>query len=442
MKRALEKTLTEWKNSDSHKPIILKGARQVGKSFLVRQFGRSFDNFVELNFDYSKEFNSIFEMDLDPQRIIKEISILKSQKIVPGRTLLLFDEIQDCPNAIRSLRYFYEMMPELHVIAAGSLLEFALEKIGLPVGRVMPLHLYPMSFEEFATARNSGELLSESANYFPDEIPLMFHTRLLKLFGEYIAVGGMPEVVSSWISNNDIQKCRTIQNGLIEVYKTDFLKYAKKHQIKYVDILYSSISSEVGRKFVYSSVGADYKSRELKPALELLCKADVIHQIFHSSVSVPPLKSGEKNDFFKVIMSDIGLMQAMMNSDVTKWIIDPEEATKNNGAVIEAFVGQEILACSPAEKKSELFYWARTKRGACAEIDYLIEINDTVIPIEVKAGKSTKLTSLEIYLKEKPSVKYGIHLSQLNNDQRNNIKTVPLYLTNHVVKAPISSKRL
>ena len=432
MKRALGIKLHEWKESSTHKPIVLKGARQVGKSFLIREFGKSFNNFVELNFDFSKEYGSIFEPDLDPERIIKEISFLKQTKIIPGETLLFLDEIQECPNAVRALRYFHEMMPGLHVIAAGSLLEFTLEKIGLPVGRVTPMHLYPMSFREFATAKDMGDILSEAAKYFPDKVPDAFHTKLLKLLGEYMVVGGMPEVVSFWIDQGDFVRCREIQNELIEVYRSDFLKYAKKHQVKYVDILYSSICTTVGGKFLYSSIGGDFKSRELKPALDLLLKADVIHQISHSSSSVTPLKAGKKPDYFKLIMSDVGLMQAMVNDNVSQWIVEPQEASQNFGSVTEAFVGQEILANSYPLKKHELFYWARSKRGASAEVDYLIEKEGDIIPIEVKAGKSSRMISMEIFLKEKSGIKYGIHLSPLNNKLNNKINRMPIYLAGSI----------
>ncbi|HPG35660.1 MAG TPA: AAA family ATPase [bacterium] len=428
MKRMLELKLQTWKKSPVHKPIVLKGARQVGKSFLVREFGKSFNSFVEVNFDFSEKYASIFELDLDPERIIKEISFLKKTAIVPGETLLFLDEIQECPNAIKALRYFYEMMPDLHLIAAGSLLEFALENIGLPVGRVTPMYLYPMSFKEFAQARNTGDILFESAKYFPEEIPDVFHSKLLKLLGEYMVVGGMPEVVFSWINEENFTRCREIQNEIIEVYKSDFMKYAKKHQVKYVDLLYSSVHTTVGRKFTYSSIGQDFKSRELKPALDLLIKADVIHKISHSSFSTIPLKAGEKPDHFKLIMSDIGLMQAMLNNDVSEWIIRPQDATQNFGSVTEAFVGQEILANASPMKRTELFYWARSKRGANAEVDYLIEKENAVIPIEVKAGKSSRMVSMEMFLNEKPEVRYGIHLSILNNRLKDKIHRFSLYL--------------
>lgn len=428
MRRALEKRLEKWKESSTHKPIVLKGARQVGKSYLVREFGKTFDNFVEINFDFSETYCSIFENDLDPSRIIKEISFIKQTAIVPDKTLLFLDEIQECPNAVRALRYFHEMMPQLHVIAAGSLLEFALEKIGLPVGRITPMHLYPMSFREFAAVKNMDEMLLEATKYFPKEIPEVFHTKLLKLYGEYMIVGGMPEVVSKWFEVGDFQRCREIQDEIIEVYKSDFLKYAKKHQVKYVDLLYSSIYTTIGEKFIYSSIGGDFQARELKPALDLLIKADVVHKISHSSASVVPLKAGKKPDYFKLIMSDVGLMQAMVNENVSQWIVEPSEASKVNGSVAEAFVGQEILANSYPLKKQELFYWARRKKGANAEVDYLIEKEREVVPVEVKAGKSLRMASLEIFLKEKQGIKYGVHFSPQNNLKKKQLSRMPIYL--------------
>jgi uncharacterized protein len=428
MKRRLYETLVHWKNNEIHKPVLIRGARQVGKSYLVREFGKSFDNFVEINFDFSSDLKRIFLHDLDPHRIIKELSLIKGTNIIPRKTLLFFDEIQECPEAIKSLRYFYEKMPELHLIGAGSLLNFTLEQIGLPVGRVIPLYLYPISFLEFIEELGEMDLLNAAEEYLPNQIPQIIHIKLMKYFGEYISVGGMPEILTTWIEKEDFGLCRRIQNGLIDVYRTDFQKYAKSHQIKYVDLLYHSIPHLVSKKFLYSSIESSYQSRELKPALDLLEKAGIIHRIFHSSVSTSPIKAGVKLNYFKVIFSDIGLMQAMLNKNNLDWIINPLRAAKNSGEIIEAYIGQEMLACQSPHKKGELFYWAREKRGASAEIDYLFEKTDDVIPIEVKAGKSTRLKSLEIYLKEKKNVKYGIHFSQLNSGEKKNIKRIPLYL--------------
>lgn len=428
MQRKLLDTLLRWKKSEKHKPIILKGARQVGKSYLAKELGKTFKTFVEINFDDSEDIHTIFAHDLDPHRIIKEISIITGQEIVPGKTLLFFDEVQESPRAIKSLRYFYEKMPDLHLIAAGSLLDFTLEQIGLPVGRVTPLYLYPLSFSEFVAAKGESTLLQAATEYFPQEVPESIHQKLIKIWGEYIAIGGMPEVVSEWIEKENFQLCRDIQDALVDVYRTDFQKYAKSHQIKYVDLLYQKIPQMVGKKFIYSSIDSDYQARELKPALDLLTKAGIVHKIYHSSTSRAPLKAGAKLDFFKVILSDVGLMQAILNQNISTWIIDPSEAAQHAGDVVEAFVGQEILASYPPNKQYELFYWAREKRNSSAEVDYLFEHNETIIPVEVKAGKSTKLKSLKIYLQEKKASPYGIHFSPQNNKDTRAIRHFPLYL--------------
>jgi len=428
MERYLKQTLMNWKDDSSRKPILLRGARQVGKSYLIEEFGHSFDSYVEFNFDFNKRLTTIFEYDSDPERILKELSIAAEKPIVRGQTLLFFDEIQECPDAIRALRYFYEKMPDLHVIAAGSLLDFTLEKIGVPVGRIQMLYLFPLSFVEFLLAKEKRLLLE--ALFEHDEkkpAPEFMHKQLFKLYGEYMAIGGMPEVVNEWLLNADLKRTRKIQQSLIETYKADFGKYSTKYQKSHVETIYSAIPRLSGGKFLYSSVNPDLRSRELKPALDLLSKAGIIHVITHSSSGSLPLAAEINPKFFKAILSDIGLMQAMLEYNPKNWILEPEKAAVNFGALVESFVGQEILAYSSPDLKSSLFYWAREKRGSSAEVDYVIELNGAVVPIEVKAGRSSSYKSMSLFLKEKPSSPYGIHFSQQNFSSNQIVRKIPLY---------------
>ncbi len=428
MKRGLEKFLLDWKKDPAHKPIILRGARQVGKSYLVNSLGQTFDSYVEINFDLDESFLKIFEQDRNPERIIRDLALATGKRIIPGETLLFLDEIQECPNAIQALRYFYEKMPKLHVIGAGSLIDFTLEKIGVPVGRVEMLNLYPMSFAEFLRAKEKDLLIEELAYHDPSkELSEVAHNQLLRLYLEYMAVGGMPEAIAKWLQSSDLKKVKKVHRSLISTYQQDFTKYTNRFQEKYVDLVYSSVPRLSGKKFVYASINANLKSRELKPALELLQKAAVIHAITHTSSGGIPL-AGEINPlFFKAIMSDIGLMQSMLDVDSGKWILQQEQAATNFGAVIEAFVGQELLAYAPPDQKKELFYWARQKRGSTAEVDYVTELKGQVIPIEVKAGKSYALKSMELFLNEKQHSPYGIHFSPKNFSFKSKIRQYPLY---------------
>ncbi len=426
MKRELYSNLREWKDDQLRKVLILKGARQVGKSYLVREFGKEFNNFVEINFDSDRIISKVFDTDLDPIRIVNDISNTVGKEIVPGKTLLFFDEIQESENALKSLRYFYEKMPDLHLIAAGSLLDFMLSSIGIPVGRVQILYLYPLSFKEFVVAKDKQFLLDSINKESLNNLAVPIHKKMLRLWSEYMAVGGMPEVVFVWIKFNSLKKCRKIQEQLIETYRQDFEKYAKKNQIQLVEMVFAASSALIGKKFVYSSIDSGLRSRDIKPALNLLEKAGIIYKIIHSSSGILPLKANIKPEFFKIILLDIGLTQAMLDLDVSNWLIDYDDGM-NKGAIVEAFVGQELLAYSEPEKKAELFYWAREKRGSSAEIDYVISHEGFPLPIEVKSGKSIKMKSMEIFLKEKKSSKYGVHFSQLDYGINGNIQRFPIY---------------
>ncbi len=433
MERSLTKTLIDWKNDSSRKPILVRGARQVGKSYLIKEFGQSFDSYVEFNFDFDRKLATVFEEDSDPKRIIKELSIAAEKQIIPGTTLLFLDEIQECPSVIRALRYFYEKMPDLHVIAAGSLLDFVLENIGVPVGRIQMLYLYPLSFVEFLNAKGKTVLLEALFEHnAAKSAPEFMHKQLFKLYGEYMAIGGMPEVVNEWLLHADLKKTRKIQRSLVETYKTDFGKYASKYQKHHVETVYSAVPRLSGKKFIFTAVNPETRSRELKPALDLLSKAGVVHPITHSSSSGLPLAAEINPKFSKVILSDVGLMQSMLEYDAKGWILEPEKAAANFGAVVESFVGQEILAYSSTDQKKSLFYWARDKRGSSAEVDYVVELEGDVVPIEVKAGRSSALKSMSLFLKEKPSSTYGLLFSQHNFLFSHPIRRYPLYAVSKV----------
>ncbi|HPS28734.1 MAG TPA: ATP-binding protein [bacterium] len=427
MERFLSQQLVLWKNEKERKPLILRGARQVGKSYLVRELGRSFSNFIEINFEMEPYLADIFSNSLDPKIIIEKLSIARNITITPGETLLFFDEIQKVPNAITALRYFYELLPELHIIAAGSLFDFVLEKIGMPVGRVSSMYVYPLSFKEFIIATGKEKLCGFIDRHNP-EIPLddLFFSQLTTLFSEYMAIGGMPEAVRSWLENRDLKKVRKIHNDIIDTYRQDFIKYAKNQQIHHVEKVFSVIPRMLGKKFIYSHIDESLKSREIKPALELLEMAGIIHRIRHSSSNGVPLEAESNDTIFKTIFLDIGLSQSLLGLSDGEWILNIKNSVINKGALVESFVGQEILAYSSPDSKKKLYYWVREKTSAQAEIDYVIEKDSTVIPVEVKSGTTGTLKSLIQFIKEKESVKYGIQVSLKNFGSERNIRQIPL----------------
>ena len=428
MKRFIEKDLESWKNARFRKSLILRGARQVGKTYVVREFAKRFSSFVEINLESQPEYREIFDKDLDAKRIARDISIRKKEKIVPGETLLFIDEIQANPNAVTALRYFYEDIPELHVIAAGSLLDFAIQKVGIPVGRVESLYLYPMSFLEFLSVAGNRIIIDEVIfNLFKEPISEVVHKNILTILGEYLAIGGMPDIVKCWIEDKDPLRCFAIQHALIDTYRQDFSKYAAKFQIKYVDSVFNSIPEQLGRKFKYSEIEGDYRKRELSPALDLLVTAGVAHKVFHSPGQGIPIGAGVDPKSYKVIFLDVALAQAILGLDLESWFLNPMQQFINKGEVVEAFVGQELLAYDNPHAKKHLHYWQRNVPSSTAEVDYLIQKGEKIIPIEVKSGAGTTLKSMRIFLETHTKTPYGIRFSTQNYSKYENIESLPLY---------------
>ncbi len=427
MKRLVDYHLNDWKGDIDRKPLLLRGARQVGKTYAVRALGKSFTHFIEINLEILPQALQIFEKDLQPERIIREISVLIKKPIIPGKTLLFIDEIQVAPQAILALRYFYELIPELHVIAAGSLLDFAIEEVGIPVGRIQSLYMYPMSFMEFLAAQQETLLIEEILMHKLEE-PLsnVIHEKSLSLLGEYLAIGGMPQIVSCWSKTKDPLRCSKIHYSLLDAYRQDFGKYARKFQIKYVELVFNSIPRQLGNKFKYSLIEGEYRKRELAPALDLLVTAGIAHKVFHSSGQGIPLGAQIDPLDYKAIFLDVGLSQASLDLDLAGWFVDPLSEFVNKGSLVEAFVGQEFLAYSDPLRKRNLYYWNRKNRTSVAEVDYLIQ-KKQVVPVEVKSGKGSTLRSINLFLETRPLSPYGIRFSTQNYSRHNNIDSYPLY---------------
>ncbi len=314
------------------------------------------------------------------------------------------------------------------MIAAGSLLDFTAEEHGIPVGRVMSLYMYPVSFIEFLGALKQDLLVEEILAHTPEN-PLSepIHQKLLSFLGEYLAIGGMPEIVDSWQKNKDTFECFSLQQTLVDTYRQDFNKYAKKFQIKYLNLLYEHIPLRLGKKFKYSEVSSDYQKRELAPCLDLLTTAGVVNKVLFSSGNGIPLGAQADLQDFKVIFLDVALSQVLLGIGMSSWIVNPLQQFINKGELVEAFVGQEILAYSNPYKKGSLYYWHRTERSSQAEIDYLIQHDQYVLPIEVKSSGGTTLKSMQLFLEGHSNSPYGIRFSTLNYSVFQKIHSYPLY---------------
>ena len=436
LKRLIDSHLIDWSKQNGRKPVLLRGARQVGKTYAVRQLGKRFESFVELNLELEPEARNLFVADLRPDRIVRDISLLTGKKIIPGKTLLFLDEVQIEPKAIQALRYFYELMPDLHVIAAGSLLDFAIESIGMPVGRVQSLYMYPMSFLEFMEALGEEILLETLLEHDEDQLMNeIAHNKLLKLVGNYMAIGGMPEVVYVWVSTQDPHKCFEIQQTLIDSYRQDFGKYAKKFQIKYLDLLFDRLPMQLGKKFKYSAIEGEYRKRELAPCLDLLSTAGIVHKIINTSAQGLPLGAQANPGMFKIAFLDIALAQSMLGFNLADWFLNLKDQFVNKGEIVEAFVGQELLAYSNPIQRQQLYYWQRMERNSQAEIDYVTTIEGKVVPIEVKSGAGTTLKSLHLFMDTHLNSEFGIKFSMQNYSKFEKINSYPLYAIALAVKS-------
>jgi uncharacterized protein len=428
MKRDLEKYLIEWKADSCRRPLLIRGARQVGKSYVVTNFGKAmFDNIVVVDFNFNPSFISCF-YSLDPLRINEQLSIATRQDIVPGRTLLFFDEIQECPQAVMALRYYHEMLPQMHCIGAGSLLEFAIvsQKIEIPVGRVQYVYLNPLSFGEFLDAMGESRLRRVLASPKQlSELTVTLHTHALSLVKTFMLTGGMPSVVVEYIRSKSIPKCQSVQAAILQTYRDDFGKYANLAKHKYLQKVFDAVPRMTGQKFKYSRVDDQAQSRDIKDALDLLERAGVIYRICRSAASHGPVSFLADDRYFKVLFLDVGLMQYACG--LTQELASSGDLLDvYRGAVAEAFVGQELLACQDKFKKPELHYWAREEKNSSAEVDYIVQSGSEIIPVEVKSGTTGTLKSLHIFLSGS-GISRGLKISQGSYMPGSPVTALPLY---------------
>ena len=421
--RLIDNYLKEWALRPVRKPLLLRGARQVGKSTAVRQLGKQFENFVEINLEKQPSFIQFFQGDLDVKRIVPQLSAMVGKPIVAGQTLLFIDEIQASAEAIMTLRFFKEDMPDLHVIAAGSLLEFALETLPtFGVGRIHSMFVYPMTFDEFLTACGE-QLLLEARNNATAKTPLALplYERLVGLFRSYMLVGGMPEVVAKWVETRDYLACQEVQDDIVLTYQDDFPKYRKRVDPTLLRLTLQSVALQIGNKFVYSQVGGGYSTNEVKKALDMLTLAGIITPVIHTNANGLPLGSEVDPTYRKMLLLDSGLLLRWLNmtgdtSELTAQILTQSVTDLvNKGALTEMIAGLELLRYRTPNMRHELFYWVRKAKNAQAEVDYLATYQSEVLPIEVKAGTQGGMKSLWQFMREK-KLKNAIRASLENFD--------------------------
>lgn len=433
MKRDVEESLLSWKIKHNRKPLILRGARQVGKTYIVEKFLKNhFPSFVKIDFEQMREAKNCFDTRV-PEKIVAKLEVLSGEHITPGQTLLFLDEIQACPEAIMALRYFKEQMPELHVIAAGSLLEFVLNgpDFSMPVGRVEYLYIKPLSFNEFLSATKNEPLKRQLASITlqnpPDQV---VHNKALECVRQYMALGGMPAVIQEYTASKSWLSSQQEQSTILNTYRDDFGKYAKDSQLKYLHNLFDKSPGLIGEHFQYSKVDPHADPRQIRMALEKLTHAGLIYPTHAVSASGLPLSLTKNEKRFKLYFLDIGLVHRAMRLDL-ELLLQENLLLLNRGSLAEQFVAQELLAYSNRHEMRELFYWAREKKGSSAEVDFVIQEANAIVPIEVKAGTTGWLRSLHLFMQEKQSP-IGIKISQNPLDYREGILSVPLYLISEI----------
>jgi hypothetical protein len=425
MKRSAYKELINWKNNAKRKPLVLQGARQVGKTYLVNEFGKQeYKRHYYLNFEQDHKLSSLFDSSLNPENIIDNISLYFGEKIKSEDTLLFFDEIQIAPRVLTSLKYFQEQAPEFHIIAAGSLLGISIGKeSSFPVGKVNFLTLFPMSFTEylieigeelFVERLNSIENLSS----FPDAI----HDKMLSHLKMYLFLGGMPEVIKDYSENNDIVTVRSIQNDILNAYERDFSKYTGRNQAIKTSEFWNSIPRQLARenkKFKYKDIKKGARSNMYEQTIEWLRKAGLVHIAYNLETPKIPISAYADLSKFKVYMNDVGLLAAMLNISSDQ-IVMPDSLFKEfNGAFIENFIAQELVST----REEQLFYW--TSRSD-AEVDFILDSNQKIFPLEVKSGTSRNTKSLQSYAsKYNPDIVF--RTSPRNLIQSDKFVNIPLY---------------
>lgn len=423
MKRNAIQNLICWKDSQDRKPMVLKGARQVGKTWLMKEFGRNYyEDFVYFNFDEEDELKSIFETNKNPHRIIELLSMINGKKILPGKTLIIFDEIQECPEALNTLKYFKEKANEYHVIAAGSLLGTLLaQPKSYPVGMVNLLDIYPLTFDEFLEATDEPLYTYYCSIQKEQQIEEIFHNRLLDAYNNYLIIGGMPECVSSWVKYKDPAKVSQLQHELIEVYENDFSKHNGKVHSGRILMVFRSIVAQLAKpneKFMYGAVREGGRARNFEEAIEWLVSAGMLNRVYNVSKMEHPLSAFDKLDQFKLFVFDTGLLKHMAGIDNSAILLKADYQFK--GPLTENFILQQLRGQFEVEPR----YYSEKN----SEIDFVLQYGTEIIPVEAKGGEDKSAPSFKKYIADHHP-EYALRYSKRGYRKDGSITNLPLYLT-------------
>lgn len=430
MQRFILKKLIEWKESKYRKPLILKGARQVGKTYILKQFGKeNYEGVAYFNFDHDEDLYNLFENTKDPKRILEQLAFIYGKAIIPGKTLIIFDEIQECPNALNSLKYFYEEANEYHIACAGSLLGIRLSHTSFPVGKVDFFNMYPMTFSEFLIADNAQKLVDYMDSLEKiEKIPDIFFNQLEEKLKAYFIIGGMPEAVSAWVNEKDMELVNKIQDNILSAYESDFSKHTQDSEANKISLIWNSIPSQLAKenkKFLYQVVKEGARAREYENALNWLNDANLIYKTYNVTKADFPLKAYNDLSAFKIYMNDVGLLRKMSNLD-SKIVVEGDKLFEEfKGAFTENYVLNMLT--STLNLVPNYYTFDRN------EIDFIIQYKNNIVPIEVKANKSTNNTSLTKY-NEKFNNELSVRFSMNNLSKDRKILNIPLFLIEYVEK--------
>jgi predicted AAA+ superfamily ATPase len=430
-KRHIDSYLTEWKTDGNRKPLLIRGARQVGKSSAIRNFGKSFKYFIEINIEKQENVRRLFGENINIKFLCNQIGAIYNTPVVAGETLLFIDEIQESQRVIASLRYFYEDFPELHVVAAGSLLEFALKELpSFAVGRIRSLYMFPFSFDEFLSAQG----LDMQVNFKQQAtcttpLPEALHGQMITQLRTFYLTGGMPEAVSVWIETNNFARCAAVHNDILDTYQDDFSKYKTRVSPLVLMNTLRSAARQASNKFVYAEVGNDTET--VKTALDLLSLAGLIIPVTHTAANGLPLGAETNQKYRKFLLLDTGLMQSMLGVQAADILLADETDFMNKGGLSETFAGLELVKYGNYLKKPEMYYWQRMERNAQAEVDYVITQNGKIFPVEVKANTSGSMQSMYKFIELK-GCEYGFRTSLENFSAYEKVQVAPLYALSNV----------
>lgn len=441
MKRNIEKHLLDWKNNPERRALLVRGARQVGKTYSIRQLGKTFRHFIEVNFEENPQVRVFFKDSLDPARLCEKLAAYFSVPITDGETLLFFDEIQSCPEALGSLRFFYEKRPALHVVGAGSLLEFVLEEIpSLGVGRLSSLFMYPLTFDEYLSAMGEDGLIEvvekADADHPLDEA---FHRRLIEHFKIFQLIGGLPAVVKTYAEKRDLAACFRILDDLLVTFQDDFAKYKKRAPVSRLAEVFHSVAYQSGGKFKYSSVDSESCAQSLKDALRLLMQAGLVYRVVHTHARALPLGAQVEEKKFKALLFDIGIHQRILGLNLPEYLVAQDVEIVNKGSLAEVFVGLELVKNHAACTRPGLYYWHRESRGSNAEVDYVIQQGTAIVPVEVKAGTRGHMQSMMLFMKER-GLEKGVRVSLEHFSGYGRIEVIPLYAVGRLARTVVANK--